>query len=177
MRRSLSQILLRKYTPKCASGCHVGLRRKFCTASRGPRADFAIARLRGRCFDSAATLCASGRATVAVCRMQGSAVSMRLFAPDGFFTISAIARLTFRCLFGIRLAVAGDAQGRAMRRRIGLLRMLDCAYPEPGRWEWPCGSGAPWSARRRNRGFTAPARAPLFCMRPEMPWACTGTLP
>jgi hypothetical protein len=48
-RPSLSQILRRKYPLKCAETCHDGLGRKFCTASIGTRADFAIDRLGVRC--------------------------------------------------------------------------------------------------------------------------------
>ena len=55
---------------------------------------------------------------------------------------------------------------------------FDCAHPESARWEWSRAPGAwPRSAWRAKQGVKAPARAPFFCMHPEMPWACTGTLP
>lgn len=53
IRRSLSQILRQKYTPKWAAACHDGLGRKFCTAGTGARADFAIARFKRPLFEPA----------------------------------------------------------------------------------------------------------------------------
>jgi hypothetical protein len=55
IRRSLSQILRQKYTPKWAAACHDGLGRKFCTAGTRARADFAIARFKGPLFEPATT--------------------------------------------------------------------------------------------------------------------------
>ena len=94
--------------PKCAAACRDGLRRKFCMAVTGIRADFDIACSKTALFEPIAT-CAPAAAPPSL-DIECNVVQHQCdyLHPCNIFTIRAISMLIPRILFCSRLVLAAD---------------------------------------------------------------------